>query len=143
MSARLEAAGVRGPAFVSVGDAVKLNAFLDKNPELDRSKFFVDDSAERDAYASTGFGLIGSTVPTSTEVKPPGFSWKRWFDYITSVMSLSPVPKDLKFGQVPQGVLQLGGTFALDGDEVTFAWADPIPGQHPEVEDVLKAAGVP
>ena len=104
---------------------------------------FVDDSPERDAYTGQGFGKIGDVKPETSEMSKPGFTPSQWWSYLSNVMSLSPVPKDIKFGEVPQGVLQLGGTFVIEGDDVTYAWADPIPGQHPEPEDVLTAAGVP
>ena len=42
----------------------------------------------------------------------------KWLSYLRNVASLSPVPKDMKFGEVPQGVRVLGGTYAVDGDEV-------------------------
>lgn len=55
----LSAAGVVGPIFISVGDAGKLNKFLDLNPKVPRSLSFVDDSETFEAYAATGFGNIG------------------------------------------------------------------------------------
>lgn len=139
MTEKLKAAGVSGPAFVSVGDPEKLNKFLELNPKIPRDSIFVDDSSEFDAYTSKGFGKIGDVTPASADMKPPGFSMGQWWSYISNVMSLSPVPKDLKFGDVPQGVLVLGGTFAIDGDDVVFAWSDSVPGAHPEVSDVVDA----
>jgi len=55
-----------------------------------------------------------------------------------NVMALSPVRKDepLSF---PEGVLRLGGTFVLDGEDVVYAFADELPGKHPEVADVMAA----
>jgi len=132
-----------GPVFVSVGDDEKLRKFLELNPLVNADNVFVDDSPERDAYTGQGFGKIGDVKPETSEMSKPGFTPSQWWSYLSNVMSLSPVPKDIKFGEVPQGVLQLGGTFVIEGDDVTYAWADPIPGQHPEPEDVLTAAGVP
>ena len=40
-----------------------------------------------------------------------------------------------------QGVRVLGGTYAVDGADVTFAHADEVPGATPEIETVLKAVG--
>jgi hypothetical protein len=57
------------------------------------------------------------------------------------VQQLAPVPKDIKFGEVPEGVKVLGGTYAIDGDAVTFSHMDEVPGATPEIDDVLKAVG--
>ena len=56
--------------------------------------------------------------------------------------SLSPVPEGLKFGEIPEGVLRLGGTFFVDDDAVSFAHADKFPGDHPAIADVLRAGRV-
>ena len=60
-----------------------------------------------------------------------------------NVGTLAPVPKDgsLKFGDVPPGVKVLGGTYAIDGDAVTFSHQDEVPGATPEIEEVLAAVG--
>ena len=47
----------------------------------------------------------------------------------------------MKFGEVPQGVRVLGGTYAIDGDDVTFAHMDEVPGATPDIKDVLSAVG--
>ena len=52
----------------------------------------------------------------------------------------SIVPKDMKFGEVPEGVLWTGGTFVVQGNEVLYQWTDTLPGNHPAVEDVLNVA---
>ena len=44
---------------------------------------------------------------------------------------------------VPPGVLQLGGTFLVKGGRVARAWADPLPGAHPAVADVVAEAVAP
>lgn len=129
-----------GPIFISIGDAEKLNKFLELNPQVPREKSFVDDSSDFTAYQSAGFGKIGETEVKKVEMAKPELTGQQWFTYARNVMALSPVPKDLKFGEFPEGVLRLGGTFVLDGDKVIYAWADPIPGQHPAVEDVIAAA---
>ena len=58
--------------------------------------------------------------------------------------TLSPAPPGgLKFGgPVPTGVKVLGGTYAVVGDDVTFAHEDAVPGATPEIDAVLAAAGV-
>ena len=49
--------------------------------------------------------------------------------------TLSPAPPGgLKFGgPVPTGVKVLGGTYAVVGDDVTFAHEDAVPGATPEL----------
>jgi hypothetical protein len=46
----------------------------------------------------------------------------------------------MKFGEVPEGVLWTGGTFVVQGNEVLYQWTDTVPGNHPVIDDVLKAA---
>jgi len=66
---------------------------------------------------------------------------RKWWSYLANVGQLAPVPKDIKFGEVPQGVRVLGGTYAIDGDAVTFSHNDEVPGATPEIEEVLAAVG--
>lgn len=103
----------------------------------------MDDYSFR-AYNAAGLGKIGDDSAASAEAAkgmkaPAGFDW---WKYAKNVVKLSPVPKDLKFGQIPEGVTRLGATFVFDGDNVEYAWADRIPGDHPEIESVLSASGV-
>jgi hypothetical protein len=42
--------------------------------------------------------------------------------------------------QVPTGVLRLGGTFVVRDDRVVYAYADPLPGAHPNVDEVVAKA---
>mmetsp|Transcript_11688 Transcript_11688/g.40650 ORF Transcript_11688/g.40650 Transcript_11688/m.40650 type:complete len:140 (+) Transcript_11688:348-767(+) len=137
----MASAGVGGPVFISVGDDEKLAKFLELNPAVPAERCFVDDSENFDAYSAAGFGVIGDTVPKEVKIAPPSFSWKQWLDYLANVAKLSPIRKGAPVTEFPTGVLRLGGTFALDGDGVAYAWADPVPGQHPSPAEVLSAAG--
>ena len=47
----------------------------------------------------------------------------------------------MKFGEVPEGVKVLGGTYALDGADITFSHMDEVPGATPEIEEVLASVG--
>lgn len=102
----------------------------------------MDASSNFQAYDEVGFQSIGDAQPKDISIPKPDMKGGKWWKYLSNVAKLSPVPKDLKFGDVPQGVLRLGGTFVVDGDEVLYAWADELPGKHPEVKDVLRAAGI-
>ena len=111
---------------------------------IPRGSVFVDDYSFG-AYEAAGFGVVGDDEEASKAAAKevnfnPGLGPQEWWNYLTSTAALAPIPKDLKFGEVPQGVLRLGGTFVVSGDgEVLFAHADRLPGDHPEVEKVLAA----
>ncbi|KAK3240675.1 hypothetical protein CYMTET_49497 [Cymbomonas tetramitiformis] len=94
---KLNSAGVAGPIFISIGDAEKLNKFLELNPQVPREKSFVDDSSDFAAYQSAGFGKIGETEVKKVQMAKPELTGQQWFTYARNVMALSPVPKDLKF----------------------------------------------
>jgi len=73
---------------------------------------------------------------------PKRLTGGKWWSYLTNVKDLSPIPKaGLKLGQVPPGVKVLGGTYALDGEEVVFSHMDEVPGATPDIEAVLRAVG--
>lgn len=121
-----------------MGDAGKLNKFLELNPAVPRSLCYVDDSKNFEAYATAGFGNIGSLVP-EMKIQPPNFKdFGMWLKYLANVMSLAPV--DPATGNT-EGVLKLGGTFVLQGNRILYAFAEPVPGQHAPLDEVLAAAG--
>ena len=69
---------------------------------------------------------------------------RKWFTYLANVMEVSPIPEDksqLKLGDVPPGVKVLGGTYAIDGDDVVFSHMDEVPGATPEIEEVVASVG--
>ena len=70
----------------------------------------------------------------------PELGFKGWFNYFSSVGKVSPIPKDMKFGEVPEGVLRLGGTFVVSGNEILYRWSDRLPGDHPDIKKVLNIA---
>jgi hypothetical protein len=137
-------ANISGPFFVSIGDTEKLNTFLDINPYLDRNKVFVDDFTEFAAYNALGFGRFDQTdkeVAKQVKLSAPSIgSLKVWWDYFRNLNTLSPVPKGLQWGQIPEGVLRLGGTFVIRGDDVIYRWDDRLPGDHPDIKQVLDIA---
>ena len=97
-----------------------MEKFLDLNPLVPRKSLFVDDSPTFDAYASAGFKKIGDDtaggMAAASKLQAPKLNAGAWWRYLTNVASLSPVPDGLKFGEVPEGVLRLGGTFVVDDD---------------------------
>jgi len=137
---------ISGPLFISIGDEEKLNAFLDKNPKVPRDMAFVDDY-EFGAYKAAGFGRFEDTDKDEAAVAMKSMAApeleggiKGWFDYFTTVGKVSPVPKGMKFGEIPEGVLRLGGTFVINGDNIVYRWSDRVPGDHPDIGEVLEIA---
>lgn len=157
----LAAAGVAGPVFVSVGTAEKLQKFLELNPTLPADSTFVDGARPGDdqlrafpAYDAVGFEALplpggggddnkakaDALAEAAKALKPPSLSPGDWFKYLANVARVSPVPDGMKFGEVPTGVLRLGGTFVVRDDRVVYAYADPLPGAHPNVDEVVAKA---
>lgn len=133
---------MNGPIFVSIGDVEKLNVFLEQNPKVPPEQMFVDDYSF-DAYKSVGFKSfteVDKDVAKEVKMSAPDLSFKQWMGYFSKVGKVSPIPKDMKFGQVPEGVLRLGGTFVVKDDEVLYQWSDRLPGDHPDIEQVLNIA---
>jgi len=122
-----------------------LAQFLQLNSaELAGAKALIDDSADFAGYKAAGFNLLlgDKQLEKPPDFKPPKtMSAGKWWQYLRNVQQLAPVPKDIKFGEVPEGVKVLGGTYAIDGDAVTFSHMDEVPGATPEIDDVLKAVG--
>ena len=55
-------------------------------------------------------------------------------------MPTVPTRQDLKFGEVPEGVLRTGGTFVIQGNAVLYQWTDTVPGNHPVIGDIIEIA---
>ena len=139
-------AGVAGPLFISVGQPAQLTQFLEVNaPELTGALALVDDSDDFSGYAAAGFNqrLGEKQLEKPPDFKPPvNMGMGRWFTYLKNVATLAPMPKGgVKFGEVPEGVKVLGGTYAIDGDAVTFSHSDEVPGATPDIANVLAAVG--
>ena len=138
-----------GPLFISVGKPAQLQQFLEVNaPELTGATALVDDSADFAGYRAAGFNLMlgDKKLEKPPDFKPPvNMKPMRWLAYLKNVATLAPVTDEFKanakFGDVPPGVKVLGGTYAIDGDDVTFSHADEVPGATPEIADVLAAVG--
>lgn len=128
--------------FISIGDSDKINIFLEKNPKIPRELMFVDGYA-MDAYKTVGFKKIDlfsgmKLIKEKRKMTMPTFSPGRWKDYLKSTNDLIPLPKGQK-GAFPEGVTMNGGTFAVDGDKIMFAYSDAVPGNYPDPNDVVKS----
>lgn len=134
--------GVNGPIFVSIGDVEKMNVFLDQNPNIPPERMFVDDYSFG-AYKAVGFKSftdVDKDVAKEVKMTAPDLSFKQWMGYMGNVGKVSPIPKDMKFGEVPEGVLRLGGTFVVKDDDVVYQWSDRLPGDHPDIDKILDFA---
>ncbi|CAJ1405629.1 unnamed protein product [Effrenium voratum] len=121
---------------IAPGTVKQLNEFLDELPEVPRDKVCVDDSNGYQAYAAMNFGRLGESTPTGVKMEVPDLGGVGGvFKYLGKVVSLAPEQRDEK--GVPQGVLLLGGTFVVKSTEVTYAWADRIPGDYPKPAEVF------
>lgn len=137
---------IAGPIFISIGDEEKLGVFLDKNPKVPRESAFVD-GYDFDAYKTAGFGRFDEQDQDDAKaamknMKAPELEGgiKGWWNYLSSAGKVSPIPKYMKFGEVPEGVLRLGGTFVVKGDKILYRWSDRVPGDHPNIEEVIEIA---
>jgi len=131
--------------FVSIGDEEKLHLFLEKNPKISREQIFVD-SYNFDAYKAAGFGRFDdesnkdNAKEAMSNMVAPDLGWKGWFDYLSVTAKVAPIPKDMKFGEIPEGVLRLGGTFVVNGNDILYSWSDRVPGDHPSIQNVFSIA---
>eukprot|EP01082_Thalassiosira_pseudonana_P001045 g611.t1 g611 contig10:393898-394266(-) len=103
---------------------------------------FVDDYSF-DAYKAAGFtrfDQVDKELAKKVKMTAPELSFKEWMGYFSIVGKVSPIPKDMKFGDVPEGVLWTGGTFVVQGDEVVYQWTDTVPGNHPVIEEIVNVA---
>ena len=138
----LAAAGATGPWFVSIGNADKLTKFLELNPTVPAQQVFVDNY-KLQAYSAVGLASMDTNtkLPEGKSLQAPEMGgWRGWWKYLTNVMSISPSPSEtVTSDQVLESVMRLGGTFVVKGDEVVYQWNDVIPGDTPDLEDVLEA----
>lgn len=114
---------------------------MELNPAVPAANAFVDDY-NLEAY--TAAGLTGmdtsSKLPEGTSLKPPEMGFGGWWKYLKNVMSVSPASsKTVSSDQVMESVLRLGGTFVVKGDKVVYQWNDVIPGDTPDLQEVLEA----
>ncbi|KAL3811973.1 hypothetical protein ACHAXA_009591 [Cyclostephanos tholiformis] len=110
---------------------------------MDRDWMFVDDYSF-DAYRAAGFGRFDRAdreMVKNIKMNAPDLGgFGEWMNYFSIVGKVSPVPKDLKFGEVPEGVLWTGGTFVIEDNSVLYQWTDTVPGNHPVIQDIVEIA---
>ena len=135
---------IGGPIFVSIGDQQRLNAFLDKNPNIPRENMFVD-GYDFAAYKQAGFGRFDEKPKEATESaiqKPVKLGLEGWWTFLTSFAPLAPVTEDMKFPEMftPEGLFWVGGTLVVRGNDIAYRWDDRTSGDQPEAAEVLSIA---
>ncbi len=119
---------------------------MEKNPYVSREQILVDNYNDFAAYKAAGFGRFDEQDKETLKAakgnmaSPELGGWKGTLTYLSSVGKLSPIPADMKFGQFPEGVLRLGGTFVVSGNDIVYRWSDRLPGDHPDIEKVWSIA---
>lgn len=119
-----------------------MQTFLGKNPAIDPKSMFVD-GYDFAAYEAVGFGKftdVDSETAKQVKMEAPNLGLGQWMGYFGAVGKVSPIPKDMKFGEIPEGVLRLGGTFVVKGNDILYQWSDRLPGDHPEIPEVVSVA---
>jgi hypothetical protein len=146
LQSRIETiAGANGPWLISIGDTEKLERFLEINPDIPKTRMFVDDY-QFQAYETAGFvNNLNDPNPQQQQTVPPLTAPNLggiigWWNYFTNAIALAPIDKENPpaFGSMPEGVLRLGGTLVIHGDEIVYQWYDRIPGDHPDLEQVMQ-----
>lgn len=115
-----------------------LNKFLELNPTVPRTLAFVDDY-KFGAYKAVGIGSFEFGQPMEGGIKlakPKIDGFGGWWSYLTNAAKLAPLEEG-KPG-LPEGVKRLGGTFVVKGDDIVYQWYDKVPGDQPDLEDVMK-----
>lgn len=97
------------------------------------------DDYSFEAFNGVGFGKIGENqelaIKGTKNMKAPALTPGRFFSYLKSVGKLAPIPKNVK--GIPEGVVRLGGTFGINGNEIVYLYEDGVPGDHPIPSEVL------
>ena len=96
------------------------------------------DGYDFEAYSAVGFGSFGDNMEGVKDIRitaPEMGGFGGWWKYLSNVMSLSPIEAGQK--GIPEGVKRLGGTFVVKGDDVVYQWSDKVPGDHPDLNNVM------
>lgn len=127
-----------GPIFISLGDATQLQRFCNLNPTVACDMVLVEDY-NLQVYQNIGLDSLGSgTMPKDLQLQAPTLNAISWWQYLTNVMSLSPMPsKTVTNEQAMATVSQLGGTFVVNGNNILFQQQERIPGDAANLTQVM------
>jgi len=116
------------------------------NPCVPRGGILVDDF-DHALYKELGFGRFDeadvgwSDVTRATKLlRFANLGAGNLLNYATKGLGLAPVEGRLDWRNLPEGGLRNGGTLVVNGDDVVYQWSDKIPGDVPDVNDVLNRA---
>eukprot|EP00747_Dinoflagellata_sp_TGD_P190118 gnl/TRDRNA2_/TRDRNA2_51309_c0_seq1.p2 gnl/TRDRNA2_/TRDRNA2_51309_c0~~gnl/TRDRNA2_/TRDRNA2_51309_c0_seq1.p2 ORF type:complete len:129 (-),score=31.01 gnl/TRDRNA2_/TRDRNA2_51309_c0_seq1:274-660(-) len=115
---------------------------------------FIDDFRSMNAYNAVGFKRsfmqtffdteelwkLNLTTYASSPLSPG-----QWLSWMRDFTKMAPFEKNTRLGMknftlLPDGGLRLGGTFVVKGNDVIYQWNDLMPGDHPNIEEVLSIA---
>mmetsp|Transcript_11090 Transcript_11090/g.30643 ORF Transcript_11090/g.30643 Transcript_11090/m.30643 type:complete len:96 (-) Transcript_11090:602-889(-) len=74
------------------------------------------------------------------KVRVPFTTLGEYVKYFRIFLKLAPFTDDLGFGELPPGGLVNGGTIVIRDDQIVYEWKDALPGDYPNVQDVMDAA---
>lgn len=138
--ARTRALGLRGPLLVAPGTPEQLVRFLQSHPDVSPALAFVDPTPDFEAYRAVGFQHMRfGALPEAATLRPkaPLLGLRGLAQYAANMLALAPRAK--RGSGLSEGVTLLGGTFALRGCGIVYAWADRMPSDYPSPAEVLDA----
>lgn len=123
-----------------IGEGDQLKVFLDNNPRIPKNLMLVDDYSLK-AYKALNLKNLGDDVmkmkDKASNMQLPQLRSDEALAYLTNVAKLAPM-KGFPL-QVPEGVLRLGATFGVRGDNLVYVYEDAFPGDHPAPTQVIDA----
>jgi len=103
-------------------------------------QFYVD-GYQTQSYKNAGLSMMDMASLSLSNIKKPNLGGVgQWWKYVSNFKNLAPIPDGGRFGDIPDTVLMLGGTFVMNGDEIIYKWKDSYPGETPNIEEVLGIA---
>ena len=140
-----------GPFFVSIGTPDKLRKFLKLNPAVPRDSILVDDY-DHGLYRRLGFtrfdeagpggegGGDGSGIDVGKLLRFVDLGSGGLWNYATRFLEMVPTSGRVDWMDLPEGGLRNGGTLVVRGDNIVCQWSDRIPGDVPDVANVMRIA---
>ena len=132
--------GIKGPIFVSIGDSEQLATFLENNPKIPTQSILVDNLGLK-AYKSLGFEKIGenpkNAIKGTLNMKmPTNINFK---EYLKTVQNDFNSRSKNDFKERVPSLAQLGGTIAVNKNNIVFFYEEGVPGDNANPLEVLKS----
>lgn len=133
----MKASSIQGPVFISIGEADQLKVFLENNPKIPQELIYVDEPSLK-AYNAMGIGILFDnkerTMKGGFKIKSPGFNLSEWRNYLSNVVRITPRGSNQ---EILKKVSTLGATYGVSGDRIVYVYEEGVPGDNPEINDVL------